>query len=180
MPASSPGLASSSSTSKPRRSAQRIIIRSTISAQSCASVPPAPALTVTSASPASYGPEKSRASSSSPSRALDAVELLVDLVGERLVLVGELDQRLEVVDVALELLPGLEPARGARVLGADLGGVLLVVPEAGRAHVALELGDAPREPLGVEEAVQVRELLADRRDALRRRLRCLRGGHGSR
>ena len=53
MPASSPGLASSSSTPKPRRSAQRISIRSTISAQSWASVPPAPALTVTSASPAS-------------------------------------------------------------------------------------------------------------------------------
>ena len=47
----------------------------------------------------------------------------LDLAGQRLVLVGELDQRLEVVDVALELLPGLEPARGARVLGADLGGV---------------------------------------------------------
>ena len=53
MPASSPGLTSSSSTLKPRRSAQRISMRSTISAQSWASVPPAPALTVTSASPAS-------------------------------------------------------------------------------------------------------------------------------
>ena len=42
MPASSPALASSSSTSKPRVSAQRISMRSTISAQSCASVPPAP------------------------------------------------------------------------------------------------------------------------------------------
>ena len=48
-----PAVASSSSTLKPRRSAQRIIMRSTISAQSWASVPPAPALTVTSASPAS-------------------------------------------------------------------------------------------------------------------------------
>ena len=53
MPASSPALASSSSTLNPRRSAQRISIRSTISAQSWASVPPAPALTVTSASPES-------------------------------------------------------------------------------------------------------------------------------
>ena len=53
MPASSPALTSSSSTLKPRRSAQRICMRSTISAQSWASVPPAPALTVTSASPAS-------------------------------------------------------------------------------------------------------------------------------
>src|SRR5215203_4280769 len=68
MPASSPGLASSSSTLKPRRSAQRISIRSTISAQSWASVPPAPALTVTSASPASYSPVNSRSSSSAPRR----------------------------------------------------------------------------------------------------------------
>src|SRR4051812_37890888 len=42
MPASSPGLASSSSTLKPRFSAHRISMRSTISAQSWASVPPAP------------------------------------------------------------------------------------------------------------------------------------------
>src|SRR5215204_2337289 len=68
MPASSPGLASSSSTLKPRRSAQRISIRSTISAQSWASVPPAPALTVTSASPASYLPVNRRSSSSAASR----------------------------------------------------------------------------------------------------------------
>ena len=53
IPASSPGLTSSSSTSKPRFSAQRISMRRTISAQSWASVPPAPALTVTSASPES-------------------------------------------------------------------------------------------------------------------------------
>src|SRR5687768_5407662 len=68
MPASSPAVASSSSALKPRRSAQRIIIRSTISAQSWASVPPAPALTVTSASPASYLPENSRSSSSAAKR----------------------------------------------------------------------------------------------------------------
>src|SRR3954453_7321115 len=68
MPASSPGLASSSSTLKPRFSAQRISMRSTISAQSWASVPPAPALTVTSASPASYLPANSRSSSSAARR----------------------------------------------------------------------------------------------------------------
>src|ERR687888_374559 len=39
-PASSPGLASRSSVLKPRRSAQRRYIRSTISVKSCASVPP--------------------------------------------------------------------------------------------------------------------------------------------
>ena len=69
MPASSPGDASFSSTFIPRRSAQRISMRSSISAQSWESVPPAPALTVTTASPASYSPANSRASSSSASRA---------------------------------------------------------------------------------------------------------------
>ena len=53
IPASSPALASFSSTFMPRRSAQRIAMRSSISAQSCESVPPAPAFTVTTASPAS-------------------------------------------------------------------------------------------------------------------------------
>ena len=53
MPGLLSGDTSSSSTAKPRFSAQRISIRRTISAQSWASVPPAPALTVTSASPAS-------------------------------------------------------------------------------------------------------------------------------
>src|SRR4051794_28620653 len=68
MPASSPGLTSTSSTFIPRRSAQRMNMRSSISAQSWESVPPAPALTVTTASPASYSPENRRASSSSASR----------------------------------------------------------------------------------------------------------------
>ena len=69
-PASSPGLASSSSTAKPRFAAQRSYIRSIISAQSCASVPPVPDCSVTTASPASYSPSKSAASCSrSSSRA---------------------------------------------------------------------------------------------------------------
>ena len=53
MPASSPADASFSSTFIPRRSAQRISMRSSISAQSWESVPPAPAFTVTTASPLS-------------------------------------------------------------------------------------------------------------------------------
>src|SRR5215218_2901832 len=67
-PASSPGEASTISTAKPRRSAQRRYIRSRISAQSWESVPPAPAWTVTTASPASYSPLNRRASSSSARR----------------------------------------------------------------------------------------------------------------
>ena len=47
---------------KPRCSAQRRYMRSSISAQSWASVPPAPALTCTTAGPASYSPVNSAAS----------------------------------------------------------------------------------------------------------------------
>ena len=53
MPASSPSEASAISTSNPRRCAQRRYIRSSISAQSCESVPPAPLCTETAASPES-------------------------------------------------------------------------------------------------------------------------------
>ncbi len=108
---------------------------------------------------------------------LDPAELLADLVGQRLVLLSEFDQRLEIVDVALERLPGVQPARGTRVLRADLRGALLVVPEAGRTHVALELGDAAREPLGIEKVVQLPKLRPDGRHALRSRLGCLRRTH---
>ena len=67
-PASSPGEASSSSLLKPRRSAQRRYMRNSISAQSIESVPPAPALIVTTAGPASYSPEKRAPSSNSSMR----------------------------------------------------------------------------------------------------------------
>ena len=50
MPASSPGCRSSIlAACSPLRSAQRVYMRSSISAQSCDSVPPAPALMLTSA-----------------------------------------------------------------------------------------------------------------------------------
>ena len=64
MPASSPSEASAISTSNPRRCAQRRYIRSSISAQSCESVPPAPLCTETAASPESYRPWNRRSSSS--------------------------------------------------------------------------------------------------------------------
>ena len=142
MPASSPRETSLSSTFIPRRSAQRISMRSSISAQSCESVPPAPALTVTTASPPSYSPANRRASSSSASRASIDVALLLQLGGDRLVLGRHLLERLEVVDVALERAEALEPPRQRGVLGRHRGRALLVVPEAGRLHLPLELGYA--------------------------------------
>jgi len=56
IPASSPSVCSSISVSKPRRSHQRRYMRSSMAAQSCASVPPSPVLMVKSAFPRSYFP----------------------------------------------------------------------------------------------------------------------------
>ncbi len=78
-------------------------MRRTISAQSWASVPPAPALTATSASPESYRPENSRCSSSSARRCSTAPHLLLELVGQVRILLGQLGQRLQILDVPLEL-----------------------------------------------------------------------------
>ena len=54
----------------------------------------------------------------------------------------------------------------ARVLGADLRGRGLVVPEARRAHLVLELGDVRVERGVVGARAQQRELVADRLQAL--------------
>src|SRR5664280_313202 len=67
-PASCPSVASSTSMSKPRRSAQREYMRSIISAQSWASVPPAPAWISATASPSSYFPANNERSSRMRSR----------------------------------------------------------------------------------------------------------------
>ena len=139
MPASSPSDASFSSTFIPRRSAQRISMRSSISAQSCESVPPAPAFTVTTASPASYSPENRRASSSSARRASIDARCSSSSRRDGVVLLGQLLERLEVADVRLERAERLEPPSDGGVLGGHGGRVLLVVPEAGRLHLALEL-----------------------------------------
>ena len=68
IPASVPTETESNSMLRPRRSAQRVYMRKSISAQSWASVPPAPDWMWQTASPSSYSPEKSdrtsRASSS--------------------------------------------------------------------------------------------------------------------
>ena len=103
---------------KPRRSAQRITIRSTISAQSWASVPPAPALTVTSASPRVVAAGEQPLLLELGQALLDAAPTCSSSSrGERRVLLGQLGERLEVVDVALERrasAPGGAPCARAR------------------------------------------------------------------
>src|SRR5215212_6256732 len=82
----------------------------------------------------------------------DALALLGELVLERLVLGRHLLERLEVVDVALELAVGLQLALGARMLRRDLRGLLLVVPEAGLAHLVFERAEALAQRSGVKDS----------------------------
>src|SRR5665213_2204462 len=86
IPYSSPGLVSSISVLKPRSAAQRRYMRSSISAQSCASVPPASAWIMTTASPSSYSPLKSasscRRSSSRRNGTIEVAPSIVPLRGE--------------------------------------------------------------------------------------------------
>jgi hypothetical protein len=64
------------------------------------------------------------------------------LLGDRVVLGRELLERLEVVDLGRQRAVAVELALRARVLGGDLRGALLVVPEALLPHLVLERADA--------------------------------------
>ena len=112
--------ASSISTWKPRRSAQRRYMRRSISAQSWESVPPAPERTVTTASPASYSPLKRRASSRVGQPGLDRAELRLELRGELGSSSAASRQLVEIGRVGLERAEVFEPPLRARVLGGDL------------------------------------------------------------
>ena len=141
MPASSPALASSSSTLKPRRSAQRISMRRTISAQSWASVPPGARV---------HGHERVARVVAAGEQALllelgeaplDGHELLLQALRELGVLVGELGEAREILRVGLQRAERLEPPLQARMLGAEARRALGVVPEAGRPHLVLQVRD---------------------------------------
>jgi hypothetical protein len=69
--------------------------------------------------------------------------LLLELAAYRVVFGRQLLERLDVVELGLELAVGIQLALDARMLGRHLRGPLLVVPEAGRLHVALERPEAP-------------------------------------
>ena len=169
MPASSPACASFSSTFIPRRSAQRISMRSSISAQSCESVPPAPAFTVTTASPESYSPEKSRASSSSASR--DSIDdrwpsssAAIDSSSSAS---SSSVSRSSMSDSSERNVSSRRADRG--VLRRHGRRALLVVPEARRLHLALELGQPS--VLAASGSKRVREqlqLAAEATDVARR------------
>ncbi len=138
-PASSPGLASSTSVLKLRLAAQRRYMRRSSSVKSWASVPPASDWIVTTASPPSYSPEKSASSwrrSSSDSSGTSDVSISAAMSPSMA------EELLRVVVLAAEALVAVEAPLDARVLGGDGRSRLLVVPEAGLAHPRLELGGA--------------------------------------
>ena len=107
--------------------------------KSCASVPPASDWIVTTASPASYSPEKSASSWRRSSSASHWLERGLDLGGHVAVHGEELPR---VVVLAAQALVALEPLDDRACSVEIRGGALLVVPEAGLAHLRLELGGA--------------------------------------
>ena len=108
---------------------------------------PSPAWIVTTASPASYSPLKSASSWSRSSSSRSGVTTDSSSSAE---LAVHREQLLRVLVVALEALVALEPLGQARVLGRHGRRALLVVPESRCAELALELGEALPQPLGVK------------------------------
>ena len=103
---------------------------------------------------------------------LDRGQRAVELARELLVLLRQLDQRLEVLDVGLDAAEGLEPPRHARVLGADLRRRLGVIPERpARPSAVSSAATRSASEAGSKIVREQRELVADRRETRRRRLR---------
>ena len=149
-PASSPGVASSSWALKPRASAQRRYMRSSISAQSWLSVPPAPACTPTTAGPESYSPVKSASSWSFSHVAVEARQRALELAAPVGVLGGHLEHRVELGRLGAQALVGVELGLRAVQLGRGARGPALVVPEALCEGLALELRPARLECIRVK------------------------------
>ena len=77
---------------------------------------------------------------------------LRELARELLVLLGELRQRLELLDVGGEAAVALQAPRQPRVLGPDRGRAVGVIPEAGLPHLRLERGHALGKRSGVKDS----------------------------
>ena len=141
MPACSPACSSTTSALNRWRSAQRRYIRSSISAQSVASVPPAPALIVSTAFLASYSPENSSSVRSRANSRPEGVRLAREVglglgVGR---VDEEVDELLEVRGALLERAPQADLLAQALGLADDLLRGALVVPEPGLDGAGVEL-----------------------------------------
>ena len=132
MPVSSPSVWSRISVAKRWRSAQRRYIRSSISAQSVASVPPAPALIVRRALRWSYSPPNSRSRALALVLAASGRRLVVDARprGSGRLLLGEVEQ-LEAVGWARDSRPRHSVELLAQALGLAQ-------------HLLARLADRPR------------------------------------
>src|SRR4051794_6154712 len=97
---------------------------------------------------------------------LDRGEVRLELVGDRLVLGGQLDQALEVLDLAHERLEFFDATGQPGMLGRYLGRPLLIVPEARRPHLLLEPARLALQGLDVDAGNEGLQLLLDRRKAL--------------
>ena len=145
----SPALASKDLRLEPRSAAQRRYMRSSISAQSCASVPPVTCMDLEDGVAPVVLAREERFLLEPGEIGLDGHELLRDLA---LQLGVEPVQLLRVLELALQALVALELASGARVLGRDACRRRLIAPEVGRAHRLLELRAAPRQAVGVRQS----------------------------
>ena len=123
-------------------------MRSSISVQSCASVPPAPALSVTIASPPSYSPVNSASSCSASISASSAGARRVGLGRQIARPRDQLEQRRQVADLAVEAPVGVEFARARALLGTDTCRAPRVVPEAGRGELPVQLLEASSSAAG--------------------------------
>ena len=110
-------------------------------------MPPAPALSETTASPRVVLAVEERVLLQPLELLPQRLQLGGDVVGE---LGLELEQLGGVVVLALEPLVALEALREPGVLGRDGGRACLVVPEARRRELLLELGDARFQRNGVK------------------------------
>ena len=126
---------------EPSRSAQRTYIRSSISAQSWLSVPPAPELTSHTASNSSYSPVNSARSSSSRVLAFELRDRGGDLglLGLVELLPRQLGERRSVLDPRRQALVEREVRVGSGELALHLLRDLRVIPQVGASQLGLEL-----------------------------------------
>ncbi len=152
-PASCPGVASSTSMSNPRLSAHRVYMRNIISAQSCASVPPAPAWISATASPSSCGPAKRERNSSGPRSRSRLVEQLAELRPQGVIgfLFDQFVERLGVGQLLGQSGQLVEVLVDPAQLGGHLAGVIGVVPQSGLGDLLLQLGTALEQPVTAQE-----------------------------
>ena len=122
MPATSPGCESITSALKPRAAAQRRYMRSSICAQSCASVPPAPAWMSRKALCESISPRNMRLSSRWRTSLSRRSRVALDVARGRLVVLrlGQLEQLRGVRDALGGAVDLADRAGEARALAPEL------------------------------------------------------------